>query len=225
MLKKPSIVIPALLMASLTGCSTWWNRYQDVRDANLVNVSYDAVATLQDKLVTPIPKNSLIIVSTLANVDNLNQTSSFGRIISNQVASALHDSGHQIIGMELPIDLFIVEEGGQLHLPPETRQMLKHYNASTIVGGVYAPGKKNTYVSLRMIDLNSKSFVSSAEFSVPMGPDAKALLQPKKVGSVDSAQPDATSAVSSTDSTATPDASLPEGATPEVEKPATSVTE
>jgi hypothetical protein len=180
MLKKSSIFIPALLVATLTGCSSFY-RFQEVKDTNLVDVSYDAVSTLQDKLAHPIPKNSLIIVSTLVNVDNQNQTSSFGRIISDQVASAFHDSGYQIIGMELPIDLFVMQEGGQLHLTPEIRQMLKRYNANNIVGGVYAPGKKNTYVSLRLIDLNSRSFVSSADFSVPMGPDAKTLLQPKTV--------------------------------------------
>jgi hypothetical protein len=32
-----------------------------------------------------------------------------------------------------------------------------------------------------MIDLNSRSFISSADFSVPMGPDAKKLLLPKSV--------------------------------------------
>jgi hypothetical protein len=182
MLKKPSILIPALLMLSLTSCSSLLYRYnQEAKDTNLVDVSYDAVSTLQDKLASPLPKGSLIIVSTLVNVNNQNQTSSFGRIISTQVASALHDSGYQIIAMELPIDLFVVQDGGQLHLPPETKQLLKHYNTSTIVGGVYAPGKKNTYVSLRMIDLNSRSFISSADFSVPMGPDAKKLLLPKSV--------------------------------------------
>ncbi|MEQ1529202.1 MAG: FlgO family outer membrane protein [Methylococcales bacterium] len=172
-------------MMSLTSCSSMLYRYQEVRDTNLVDVSYDAVGTLQDKLARPLPKNSLIIVSTLVNVDNSNQTSSFGRIISDQVASAFHDSGYQIIGIEMPIDLFVMQEDGKLHLSPETREMLKHYNATTIVGGVYAPGKKNTYVSLRLIDLNSRSFISSADFSVPMGPDAKILLQPKTLAAAD----------------------------------------
>lgn len=228
MLKKRAIFIPALLAATLTSCSTFY-RYQEVKDTNLVNVSYDAVSTMQDKLARQIPKNSLIIVSTLVNVDNQNVTSSFGRIITNQVASAFHDSGYQIIGMELPIDLFTMQEGGQLHLSPEVRQMLKRYNASTIVGGVYAPGKKNTYVSLRMIDLNSRSFISSAEFSVPMGPDAKALLQPKSVGSENPNQTAANPTLSSTETTSTsPEISVPDPIptepAPEAGK-ATSVTE
>lgn len=184
MLKKATIFISALLITLLNGCS--WNRYQEIKDADLVEVSYDATSTLQDKLTRTVPQNSLIIVSTLLNVDNLNQTSSFGRIISDQIASAFHNSGYQIIGMEMPIDLFVMQEGGALHLSDETKAILKHYHAAVLVGGVYAPGKKNTYVSLRIVDINTKNVISSTDFSVPMGPDAKKLLESKEVGSAGS---------------------------------------
>lgn len=177
---KKLLVLAATLLA-LAGCTPKY--YDQVKDANLVEVSYDAVDTLLCKLKREVPKNSLVIVSTLLNVDDLKKTSSFGRIISDQIASALHNSGYQIIGMELPIDLFVMQPDGTLHLPDEVKQMLKHYNAATLVGGVYAPGKKNTYVSLRMVNLETRNIISSTDLSVPMGPDAKALLESRDVGS------------------------------------------
>ncbi|MDD5276938.1 MAG: FlgO family outer membrane protein [Methylovulum sp.] len=180
MLKKTTLFIPALLAATLSGCGM--NRQYEIKDANLVEVSYEAVDELKDKLTRTVPKNSLIIVSTLLNVDNLNKTSAFGRIVSDQIASAFHQSGYQIIGMEIPIDLFVMKEDGSLQMSDENKAMLKHYNAGVLVGGVYAPGKRNTYVSLRMVNLNTKSIISSTDFSVPMGPDAKLLTQPKGVG-------------------------------------------
>lgn len=180
MLKKTTFFIPALLAATLSGCGM--NQQYEIKDANLVEVSYDAVDELKDKLTRVVPKNSLIIVSTLLNVDNLNKTSAFGRIVSDQIASAFHQSGYQVIGMEMPIDLFMMKEDGTLQMSDETKAMLKHYNASVLVGGVYAPGKRNTYVSLRMVNLNTKNIISSTDFSVPMGPDAKLLTQPKDVG-------------------------------------------
>ncbi|MGZ8903757.1 MAG: FlgO family outer membrane protein [Methylobacter sp.] len=184
MLKKATIFIPALLIASLNGCTS--NRYHETKDADLVEVSYDATCELKDKLTRTLPKNSLVVVSTLLNVDDLSKTSSFGRIISDQIASAFHNSGYQIIGMEMPIDLFVMQEKGALHLSDETKAMLKPYQPAVIVGGVYAPGKKNAYVSLRIVDLHSKNIISSTDFSVPMGPDAKVLLESKEVGSAGS---------------------------------------
>lgn len=195
MLKKATIFLPALLMATLTGCTSN-PYYSETKDTDLIEVSYDAASTLQQDLKRTIPEGSLIIVSTLLNVDDLKKTSSFGRIMSDQLASAFHNSGYRIIGMEMPIDLFVMQEGGALHLSDETKKILKNYGAAAaIVGGVYAPGKKTAYVSLRMIDTVSKNIISSTDLSVPMGPDAKILLESKDVGSAGSrSEPAATSA-------------------------------
>lgn len=184
MLKKATIFLPALLIATLNGCTT--NPYYETKDTDLVEVSYDAACTLQHNLKRTIPEGSLVIVSTLLNVDDLKKTSSFGRIISDQLASAFHNSGYRIIGMELPIDLFVMQEGGVLHLPDEAKKILKKYGAAAIVGGVYAPGKRSAYVSLRMIDSDSTNIISSTDISVPIGPDVKVLLESKEVGSAGS---------------------------------------
>jgi hypothetical protein len=181
MLKISTLLIPALLAASLSGCGAF--RHYETKDADLVDVSYDAVDDLKARLTRKLPKHSLIIVTTLLNVDNLNKTSAFGRIVSDQIASAFHQSGYRIIGMEMPIDLFVMTEDGALQLSDDTKKLLNRYQAAVLVGGVYAPGKKNSYVSLRVIDTVTKNVISATDFSVPMGPDAKLLMTPKEVGS------------------------------------------
>ncbi len=195
MLKKSTIFTSILLISALSGCYRS-QYYQTPTDADLIEVSHDAADTLQSNLLKTIPKHSLIIVSTLLNVNDLKKTSSFGRIISDQIASAFHDLGYRIIGMEMPIDLFVMQEDGGLHLSDETKKMLKKYGAAAIVGGVYAQGSQTAYVSLRVIDTNSKNIISSTDLSVPMGPDAKVLLESKEVGSAGSpAEPVKPSAV------------------------------
>lgn len=188
MFKKATVFISALVLVTLTGCS--WNRYQEVKDTDLVEASQDATCELREKLARIVPPNSIIIVSTLLNVDNLNQTSAFGRIVSNQIASAFHDAGHEIIGLEMPIDLFVMKDAGELALPDETKALIrKHQAAVLVVGGVYAPGKKNTYVSLRVVDVYTKRVISTYDFSVPMGPDAKLLLEPRPVATAATEEP------------------------------------
>ncbi|TAK61547.1 FlgO family outer membrane protein [Methylobacter sp.] len=181
MLKKATIFIQALLLVILGGCTNSY--YEAIKDTDLVEVSYDAVDTLQSNLVQTLPEHSLIIVNTLLNVDDLKKTSSFGRIVSDQIASAFYNSGYRVIGMEMPIDFLVMQEGKAPLLSDETKKILKIYGAAAIVGGAYAPGKRNTYISLRIIDADSKNILASTDLSVPMGPDAKALLEPKDVGS------------------------------------------
>jgi len=214
MLKKATIFIPALLLASLTGCS--WNRYQEVKDTNLIEESQKATCELREKLSRIVPPKSIIIVSTLLNVDNLNQTSAFGRIISEQIGSAFHDAGHEIIGMEMPIDLFVMKDAGELALSDETKALIrKHQAAVLVVGGVYAPGKKNSYVSLRVVDVYTKRIISTYDFSVPMGPDAKLLLEPRPVATTESTEPAEKVDDATSENSATPE-SAP---TAETEKP------
>jgi hypothetical protein len=186
MLKKPAILIPALLIATLSGCSSTLRFFktQSYLNTDLIEASYDATGELKDELCRKIPKNSLIVVSTLLNVKNYNETSSFGRIISDQIATALHNSGYQIIGMDLPIDLFMMKEDGELQLSEEDKALLRRYNAVVLVGGVYAPGKQNAYVSLRAVNRFTKHVIASTDFSVALGPDVKALLKTKDAGSI-----------------------------------------
>jgi len=179
MLKTSAVISTIMLLATLSGCGV--NRYFEVRDADLIEVSKDVTDELREKATRTLPKNSLILVSTLLNVNDLHETSAFGRIISDQIASSFHNAGFRIIGMEMPIDLFMMKEGGTLHLSDEIKAKLKPYNAAVIVGGVYAPGKRNTYVSLRIVDLYTKNIISSTDIAIPMGPDARKLLQSEKL--------------------------------------------
>jgi hypothetical protein len=185
MLKKATILIPALLIATLCGCSSTFRFFkaQSYLNTDLIEASYDATDELKDQLCRKIPKGSLIVVSTLLNVKkNPNETSSFGRIISDQIATSLQNSGYQIIALDLPIDLFTMEEGGELLLSEEDKALLRRYNAAVMVGGVYAPGKQNTYVTLRAVNRFTRHVIASTDFSVIQGPDVKTLLKTKDAG-------------------------------------------
>jgi hypothetical protein len=186
MLKRATILIPALLIITLSGCGSTFRFFkaQSYLNTDLIEASHDATDELKDELCQKIPKGSLIVVSTLLNVKkNPNETSSFGRIISDQIATALHNSGYQIIALDLPIDLFMMEEAGELKLSDKDKALLKKYNAAVMVGGVYAPGKQNTYVSLRAVNRFTKHVIASTDFSVVLGPDVKNLLKTKDAGS------------------------------------------
>jgi FlgO protein len=170
----------------LSGCASTWRFFksQTYLNTDLIEASHDATDKLKDDLCQKIPKGSLIVVSTLLNVKkNPNETSSFGRIISHQIATDLHNSGYQIIALDLPIDLFMMEEAGELKLSDKDKALLKRYNAAVMVGGVYAPGKQNTYVSLRAVNRFTKYVIASTDFSVVLGPDVKNLLKTKDGGS------------------------------------------
>ena len=76
----------------------------------------------------------------------------------------------------------VKEGGGMLHMSNETKKTLRKHRSSALVVGVFAAGRVSAYVSLRIVDVNSRNIISSTDFSVPMGPDARVLLKLKQTG-------------------------------------------
>lgn len=177
MLKKQMIVLMVLTLSLLAGCSRMM-RPNETKDDNLVEVSYGAVNELIEKLRLPLPKGSLVVINSLINVDTLAQNQAFGRIVSDQISSAFHRSGYLVMGMELPTEIFTKNDTGILQIPEKTKEALNILGAKAVVVGSYAPGRNNVYVSLRVVEIASQNVMSSTDYAVSMGPDAKALAAP-----------------------------------------------
>jgi len=177
-MNKPKLLASALLSTTLlVGCSPFYH-HETIDDQDLVEVSYEAVNQLLFNLKTPLPKGSLIVINSLVNDDDMGQTLPFGRIVSDQLSSALSQSDYRVRGMELPTEIFVKNDSGILELPEKTKTALNELKASAIVVGTYAAGRKSVYVSLRIVELSTQNIISSTDFSVPMGPDAKRLATP-----------------------------------------------
>ncbi len=174
-MKKSSVRVALFLLVTLlAGCSSYY-RYKEVKDDDWIEVSYTVVDQLLLNLKQPLPRGSLVVVNSLVNVNDLGQTLPFGRIVSDQITSAMHRAGYRVMGMELPTEIFAKNEAGILSLPEKTRQALNDVHANALVLGTYAAGQKNVYVSLRVVELSTQNVISSTDYSILMGPDAKRL--------------------------------------------------
>jgi len=174
-MNKKQLLVPALLSALvLNGCSPgWYYRANTVDDDDLVEVSQSAVENLLAN--HRLPRGSLVVINSMVNVDDLGQTLPFGRIMSDQLSSSLHQAGYRVMGMELPTEIFAKNDAGILQLPEKTKEALNTVHAHAVLIGTYAPGRENVYVSLRLVELVSQDVISTFDFSTPLGPDAKAL--------------------------------------------------
>ena len=177
MFKKQVLILIVLMLTLLSGCSRLSRPYE-AKDDNLVEVSYNAVDQLLLNLRQPLPKGSLVVFNSLVNIDDLGQSLPFGRIVSEQISSAFHQNGYLVTGIDLPTELFAKNEAGILQLPQTTKDALLLSGAKALVVGSYAPGRNHIYVSLRIIDIATQSIMSTTDYPVDMGPDAKALATP-----------------------------------------------
>jgi hypothetical protein len=175
MLNKKTIALMVLALTLLNGCSRPFFRPNETKDDDLVEQSYEAVDQLLHNLRLPLPKGNLVVVNSLINASDLEQNLAFGRIVSEQITSAFHNAGYQVMGMELPTEVFAKNESGILQIPEKTKAALDAVGAKAVILGTFAPGRNSVYISLRVVDTSNQYIMSSTDYAVAMGPDAKAL--------------------------------------------------
>jgi TolB-like protein len=179
-MKKLSSYLPVLVIALvLTGCSQPQPKitsppYQNNGDIDLVSVSYAIVEKLENNLKTPIFPDDAIIVASFVDVNNLQKSSTFGRIMAEQVGSRLAQKGYKVIEMKLRQNSIFVEEGkGEFLLSRDLKDVSLSHNASAVVVGTYASSKNRIYVSVRIVNPSNNVILASCDDGMP----ASTMLQ------------------------------------------------
>lgn len=171
----------ALLLAlGLGGCKTQQAREEEA--VNLVEVSYGAADTLNENLGGRLDSGKPVLAATFVNVDNMTDSSSLGRILSEQTASRFVQHGYTVIEAKLRNDIFIQEGGGEFMLSREIQALSKQHDAQAVIVGTYAVGKDAVYVSSRVVRVTDNIVLGSHDYSIPMAKDIKAMLRSGRSG-------------------------------------------
>ena len=148
-------------------------------DGNLVAVAY----MIADNLAKGAWFNQLIgtpdplIVASFVNVNNLEESSSFGRILSEQIGSRFVQRGHKVIELKLRQESIFIREGnGEFLLSRDIRELSKTYNAAAVVVGTYAEGVDRLYVSARTLRPADNMIISTYDVGIVMNPVAMSVL-------------------------------------------------
>ncbi len=167
-----------LLMALLTfnlilgmGCTYPYKErpYSYAWDGNIIPVSYKIADGLETNLNEPISKKELIIVASFVKIDNLNESSTRGRMIAEQIASRLTQRGYKIQELKLRQGSIFMQEGkGEFLLSRDLQNISKNYNASAVVVGTFAESRGWFYVSARIVRPDG-IVISSYDIGIEMG--------------------------------------------------------
>lgn len=147
----------------------------DIRSAN-----YNTVDFLLKKLPTKLRKDSPVLVASLVNLDNLNESSTFGRVVSEQIASRLKQKDYSTIEMKLRTTVFIKEGSGEFLLSREISKISIKHRAQAVVVGTYAVASDRVYITVRIVNVNDGNILASYDYEIPMSRDVfKMLLKGK----------------------------------------------
>ena len=177
-------LLAGLIVATLVaGCTdlagdTELRARAEVHDFDIVANSYQATERLLHGSQQPLDKEKPILVASLVNVANLELSSDFGRIVSEQIASRLTQLGYETREMKFRGSFLIRRGGGEFVLSRELRDVSKKQEAQAVITGVYAVAKDVVYVTLRLIRAEDSKVIASFDYMLGLGPNTAALLDP-----------------------------------------------
>lgn len=148
-----------------------------IQDTDLIESSYRAADNLiRNNKMTVKPKFRLLI-TTVADIDNLEDSTSLGRLLAEQLATRFTQRGYSVIEAKLQSGLFMIPKTGEFILSDQLRNLEQQYQASTVVAGTYAVAKDKVYITLKMLDCKSSEVISSYAYTLPLGSNTLTLLQ------------------------------------------------
>lgn len=179
-MRKIAVILTLSLLALfLVGCEGLPASKPEPVKADIVGTSYKAADILIERVSGKIAGGKPIIAATFVNIDDLDQASSLGRIVSEQVASRFSEKGFQVIEMLLRSNVYIKQRGGEFLLSRELQNISSEHNAQGVIVGTYAMGRKNVYVTARLIRAKDSVILASYDYSLPLDPDVAYMLRGK----------------------------------------------
>ena len=106
-------------------------------------------------------------VATFVDLDNLYTSSTFGRILAEQLMTELAMKGYTVIEIRKADAIQIMSLQGEFALSRETASMRRFQDMAGIVVGTYAESPERVYVNARILDPTTAVIVSAG--SVEMG--------------------------------------------------------
>ena len=171
---KAVSLLPAVL---LCGCvATPGPTYDDAANSRLIAFNYAAADHLvaQSRIATDASKP--VLTATLVNIDDLNQSSRLGRLISEHVASRLAQQGVPVVEMKMRGSIFMQKSEGELLLSREVKDITASHSAQAVVVGTYAQARDYVYVTVKLVRSTDNEVLAAHNYVLPLDSNIRAML-------------------------------------------------
>ena len=158
-----------LALAVLAGCSQFnGTRLEPILggDVDLAALGDEVAQSLISQPVPPLiphQQDQPVLVTTLVNNDNLNDTSRFGRSFQNNIIAGFAKRGYAVKEMKLRRDLLVKKGEGEFMLTRDLQEMAGTQRAQAVVVGTYTLVNRVMYLSVRMVSPRNQAIIGVYE--------------------------------------------------------------
>lgn len=184
---RPLILVALASLALLSACESIPTAptYEQAFNNEFTNANYVATTELIRRYQGPASATNTsggagsapFIVATLSNIDQLETSSTLGRLISEQVTSRLAQLGQSVVELKVRNGVFMRRNEGEFLLTREIQDVAKAHKAQAIIVGTYAASESFVYVSLKIVDPANSQILTAYDYAHPLNKQVKSLLR------------------------------------------------
>lgn len=163
-----------ILSGIVAACATHYDR--------LAKDTYQATDRVLSQ-VGPISPQTPLLVTTLSNIDTLETSATFGRIVAEQISARLSQRGFNVIELKMRNGLNIKQglgnpaESGEHILTRDVDSLRGEHKAAAVMTGTYAVAGRSVLVNLKFLDVKTGRIMGSTDYTLPFDNNIQKLLR------------------------------------------------
>jgi TolB-like protein len=170
-----------LLPLALAGCAFFGEKPQDNKYAattqnQFVAANYQAADALISQLSGRLAGDKPLIMATVVNIDALDQSSTLGRLVSEQVSTRLAQGGLRMLEMKLRTSLYMKRQQGEMMLTREVGDVAHNHNAQAVVIGSYAETNDAVFVNIKVVQPQTNQVMAATDYVLAKDAVVRSML-------------------------------------------------
>lgn len=142
-----------------------------------ISNNYKATNALIAQLDGKLNPSQPMIIATIVNIDDLNSSSTFGRLVSEQVSARFSQANFSMIEMKFRDFVYMKQDQGEFLLTREIKDVAKTHNAQAVIVGTYAISGEDVFVNLKVIQPANNVVLAVYDYTFPMDANLKLMTK------------------------------------------------
>lgn len=173
------VLLGLSLFLAISGCrygqSSWVDSgyYKKPESVDLIEKTNAATDELLDDCSIFLNQDKAIIVTSLVNIDDIQKSSTYGRMSGEIVASRMSQKKYNVKEVKFSqSNVFVRKHEGELALSRQIKEIAHNHDVQAIVVGTYAIGQEKVHVSLRLVRTEDSRIGCAHCYSLPHAGDS-----------------------------------------------------
>ncbi len=155
-------------------------RYSNYASKDFIEQNQMAAENLSKQLLIKVsesqPKLSPMIVATFVNMNQLSKSSSFGRLVSEQVSARFSQMQYNIVEIKMRNDVLVKNNQGEFLLTREVKDIASSVNAQAVIVGTYVENTHDVYINLKVVQPTNNIVLAGYSYAIPKAANIKGML-------------------------------------------------